>query len=160
MTEYCEFRDHLQQALRDRFVSGIKSAAIQRKLLSQEGLYLAKALSIAQGMEAAEAQLGQLRQVTGFSSQSSEEKEVHAVTTAGKRKGSHEKGQRKPCYRCGGTGHGPDKCFHKDKQCLKCKKKGHIARACKSTSSKESSGQGEEKREASCNHTSPGVRSC
>ena len=23
---------------------------------------------------------------------------------------------------CGGTGHGPDKCFHKDKQFLKCKK--------------------------------------
>ena len=103
MTEYCEFKDYLEQALRDRFVSGIKSAAIQRKLLSQEGLDLAKALSIAQSMEAAEAQSSQLRQVTGFSSQPLGEKEVHAVTTAGKRKGSHEKGQRKPCYQCGGT---------------------------------------------------------
>ena len=114
MTEYCEFRDYLEQALRERFVSGIKNAAIQRKLLSQEGLDLAKALSIAQSMEAAEAQSGQHRPVAGFSSQSSGEKEVHAVTTAGKQNGSREKGQRKPCYRCGETGHGPDKCFHKE----------------------------------------------
>ena len=63
LTEHCKFADYLEQALRDRFVAGVRSAAIQRKLLSQEALTLEKALTIAQAME---AQSSKLRQATGL----------------------------------------------------------------------------------------------
>ena len=66
LTEHCKFSDYLEQALRDTFVAGVRSAAIQRKLLSQEALTLEKALTIAQGMEAADTQSGKLRQATGL----------------------------------------------------------------------------------------------
>ena len=37
-----------------------------------------------------------------------------------------------PCYRCGKTGHSPDRCFFKTQKCRSCGKKGHIAKVCKS----------------------------
>ena len=37
---------------------------------------------------------------------------------------------KKPCYRCNGTNHSPDKCRFKDEICHVCSKKGHIKRAC------------------------------
>ena len=41
------------EALRDRFVCGLRAEAIQRRLLSESNLTLTKALETAQGMEAA-----------------------------------------------------------------------------------------------------------
>ena len=30
------------------------------------------------------------------------------------------------CYRCGGNGHGPDRCYFKKELCRYCNKRGHI----------------------------------
>ncbi|ETW97619.1 MAG: hypothetical protein ETSY2_44310 [Candidatus Entotheonella gemina] len=49
----CEFGTFLDQALRDRFVCGVRNNAIQKKLLTVDGLTTARALEIAQGIEAA-----------------------------------------------------------------------------------------------------------
>ena len=45
----CEFEAYLEEALRDRFVCGLSSEAIQRRLLSEPKLTLAKAMEFAQG---------------------------------------------------------------------------------------------------------------
>ena len=45
---------HIRCALRDRLVCGLKNTGIQKQLLSEVNLTLAKAGEIAQGMEAAE----------------------------------------------------------------------------------------------------------
>ena len=50
----CEFEAYLEEALRDRFVCGLRNKAIQRRLLSEPKLTLAKAMELAQGMEAAD----------------------------------------------------------------------------------------------------------
>ena len=50
----------LDEALRDRLACGMKDAATQRRLLAESKLTLAKALEIAQGMEAAAKQAQQL----------------------------------------------------------------------------------------------------
>ena len=57
---------------------------------------------------------------------------------------------KKPCYRCGKSGHAPEKCYHKEKVCNVCKKKGHIASACRSSKQKQRNtdtkkGQGQSK---------------
>ena len=49
---HCEFGDYLNQALRDRLVCGLRSEAPQKQLLAESGLTLARAMSLAQGMEA------------------------------------------------------------------------------------------------------------
>ena len=50
----CSFEGYLDEALRDRFVCGLKNEAIQRKLLSEVELTFSKAVEIARSMEAAE----------------------------------------------------------------------------------------------------------
>ena len=54
LATHCQFAGYLNEALRDRFVCGIRSEAIQRSLLTEKDLTLARAIEVAQGMEAAE----------------------------------------------------------------------------------------------------------
>ncbi len=49
----CEFGQYLSDALRDRFVSGLTSESMQRKLLSQKDLTFRQACEIASSMELA-----------------------------------------------------------------------------------------------------------
>ena len=44
---------HLNEALRNKFVCGLRSEATQRRLLAEKELTFTKAVEIAQGMEAA-----------------------------------------------------------------------------------------------------------
>ncbi|CAM4513401.1 unnamed protein product [Leuciscus chuanchicus] len=57
----CEFGATLDEALRDRFVSGIRNEACQRRLLSESNLTFARAFEIALSMETAEKDTQQLR---------------------------------------------------------------------------------------------------
>ncbi|XP_051515496.1 uncharacterized protein zgc:165409 isoform X2 [Myxocyprinus asiaticus] len=50
----CEFGGNLDEALRDRFVSGIQSKSCQRRLLSEHRLTFSRALEIALSMETAD----------------------------------------------------------------------------------------------------------
>uniref|UniRef100_A0A3P9C9M9 Retrotransposon gag domain-containing protein n=1 Tax=Maylandia zebra TaxID=106582 RepID=A0A3P9C9M9_9CICH len=49
----CDFGQYLDEALRDRFVSGLRSDAVQRKLLSEKDLTFPRACEIAVSMELA-----------------------------------------------------------------------------------------------------------
>ena len=53
LATYCEFGGYREQALRDRLVCGLRSENIQKRLSSEADLTLARAIEIAQGMEAA-----------------------------------------------------------------------------------------------------------
>ena len=53
LSEFCEYNDSLEEMLRDRLVCGINNRRIQQRLLSERSLSFAKALDIAQAMEAA-----------------------------------------------------------------------------------------------------------
>ena len=114
LAEYCDFKDHREEALRDRLVCGIQSKAIQKRLLAEADLTLQKAYEVAQGIEAARKQASQLRA-------SSRTQEVHSIAS----------GDTKPCYRCSRTGHAHDKCYFKTQKCRNCGKQGHIAKVCK-----------------------------
>ena len=54
LASQCKFGDSLEEALRDRFVCGLRHEAIQRRLLSEADLSYAKAMEIASAMEAAD----------------------------------------------------------------------------------------------------------
>ena len=55
LTIRCNFGDFLPQALRDKFVCGVRNNAIQKRLLTAEDtLTVDKALEMAQGMETAD----------------------------------------------------------------------------------------------------------
>ena len=135
LTEHCRFEGpQLEDALRDRFVAGICSSSIQRKLLSQVELTLKDAIKIAQGMESTQKQSETLRQATGLSS-SMAAAPVQAVAV--KRKFTKP---QKPCYRCGGAGHTPDRCYHCEKVCNTCHRRGHLATVCRSSANAKGDG--------------------
>ena len=54
LAEHCDYKDTLQEMLRDRLVCGVNLAGIQKRLLAEKDLTFTKALDIAQALEAAE----------------------------------------------------------------------------------------------------------
>ncbi len=53
LATHCEFQTYLDEALRDRFVCGLRSEAAQKRLLTETKLTFQRAVEIAQGMESA-----------------------------------------------------------------------------------------------------------
>ena len=45
--EHCEFGDYLEEAMRDRFVCGLRNEAIQKRLLTEKSLTFRKAVEVA-----------------------------------------------------------------------------------------------------------------
>ena len=58
---HCEFEAFLRQALRDRFVCGLKNEEIQQRLLAEPDLTIEKAQELAQGMEAAQSNTKEIK---------------------------------------------------------------------------------------------------
>ena len=109
---------------------GLKHLGIQKRLLAESELSFARAVEIAQAMEAAEkgtqavkepvVAIQRIKQPKSYSHKSSQpSKTPTQLGTAG-------------CRRCGDKSHTPGQCKFKEVVCFKCKKKGHIARVCRS----------------------------
>jgi hypothetical protein len=128
LTERCEFKDYLEEALRDRLVCGLRSEAVQR-LLSEKDLKLQLAYDIAVSMETASRQASEL-QASGKSDVAQSQKAVGRVAF-GRRSSADNGTPPQSCYRCGKSGHHPDRCFYKQQKCHNCGKKGHLAKVCR-----------------------------
>lgn len=57
LAKHCEFVTFLNEALRDKFVCGLRSEAIKQKLLTEDNLTFSRAYQTAMGMELAEGQV-------------------------------------------------------------------------------------------------------
>ena len=132
LSEYCEFGNTLQDMLRDRLVCGCKDQRLQCKLLAEPELTFDKAFKIAKAMEAAEKEAKDLQETPSTA--------VHQLgrATATKRNPRRTPNLAPPnpqkateCYRCGGK-HKATDCKFRDAECNFCKKKGHIAKVCRS----------------------------
>ena len=132
LATHCSFgADFLDQALCDRFVCGLANEAIQKKLLLEADLDLAKAVKIALSLKGADksshAMHGALVPALITSTEAEAHRDKDAVHTM-------RKDTKKPCYRCGRSGHSSVKCRFKEATCHSCGKVGHIAPACRGKS--------------------------
>ncbi|XP_048103582.1 uncharacterized protein K02A2.6-like isoform X1 [Alosa alosa] len=141
LSTYCEFSGYLDEALRDRFVCGLRTEAIQRRLLTERDLTFKTACDIASSMEMAS------KNTVEFLEMPNEASEVHKVYSQKTRReqtrrtnpsgsqldGSLADVSRQPCYRCGGQ-HAASVCKFKTEKCHHCSKLGHIARVCRNRS--------------------------
>ena len=82
LCRFCEYNAVVDEMIRDRLVCGINDVAIQRKLLSEAGLDLKKAIKIAHGMEIAA-------------------KESAAISGSREIHGLDHRGKKVSCFRCG-----------------------------------------------------------
>ncbi|KAL0161181.1 hypothetical protein M9458_044906, partial [Cirrhinus mrigala] len=119
------------EMVRDRIVFATNSPRVREKLLSQGAeLTLDKAIDIARSHKLAQIQL---KEMTG----SKDAPKIDAVN-ATKRQNAHRYTKTKDhklvhreCDRCAGSHSPRDACPARGKQCMKCKKCNHFAKACK-----------------------------
>ena len=126
----CEFGNFLDQALRDRFVCGMKSESTQKKLLAERDLTLARAQELARGMEVASQDTRDMRHLAVGASGSTDK--IHHTDTSGA-SGSGNSTPAGSCHRCGKGDHDGRACKFRQAKCYKCGKTGHIAPVCRST---------------------------
>ena len=130
----CKFEAFLEEALRDRLVCGLRSEAIQKKLLLEKDLAFKRACDVAKAMELVAKDTAELA-----SQSQPRESTLHQLAT--KTQGEATRGgYRKPpyamskgeqgCYRCGGK-HNAQKCWHKKTKCHGYAKVGHLRHMCK-----------------------------
>ena len=122
---HCEYKDPLNDMLRDRLICGINNKRMQCCLLAEKTTF-EDTLKLALAMEAADKDAKDLTNDL--------EQPVHNVCSRHRpsmKQGPREReGPPRNCYRCGGK-HSPDSCWFKEAECHACHKKGHIARVCK-----------------------------
>ena len=129
LAEHCDYKDTLNDMLRDKLVCGLNHEAIQQKLMAEKTLTYGTALELVQSMEAAEKHTQHL-------AKSSTPQEVHhaPATFNQKRKSArnaNSQGTPVSCHRCGGP-HLATVCKFKEAVCYACRKRGHIARVYRS----------------------------
>ena len=130
----------LEENLRDRFVCGLGESRTQRRLLSETKLTYKSAVDIANAMELADEGASHL---SGGKATSQVNQLFNKQCNSGKKKKSTQPNSttksKKPCCRCTGD-HKHEQCPFRDAECYNCKKKGHIAKACKATGDKNNPG--------------------
>ena len=129
----CDFQTHLAEALRDRFVCGLRSSATRKKLLVMSKLTFEEAVITAKADELAVRDAEEVSGVTNNSPRITDAP-VHKVKTRKMNSSTqmaHNSAPLKPCFRCGGE-HSPADCRFKDAECRACGKKGHIQKVCRS----------------------------
>ena len=77
LTEHCEFGSFLNEALRDKFVCGIQSQNIRKRLIAEKDLKLQKAIQLATGLEEAD---NQSKLISQQSLSSPEENTTHKMS--------------------------------------------------------------------------------
>lgn len=127
LSEHCEFGTFLNQALRDKFVCGIQSQSIRKRLLAERDLELQKAIQLATGFTEADMQSNIMSKTLR---NSLKEENTHKMNFARKTVENHPPPQR-ACYRCNDKNHLANACPYKHFTCRKCKTKGHLAKACR-----------------------------
>ena len=119
--------------LRDRLVWGIKDDSIQKKLLQEKNLTFQRALAIAQGSEAADRNLREMKvpkQELDSNSKGVTIKSEPVHKLYGKKPSTRDMGVT--CHCCGTPGHLATVCRFRDRTCHKCGKRGYLAKVCRS----------------------------
>ena len=118
LAETCEFGGYREEAIRDRFVCGLKTRTIQRKLLGEAELTLKLAVEKACAAELTEKETSILH--------GDSVKRMESIKFP-------------ECFRCGKSNHAADKCFYRKSKCHGCQKFGYIVKRCPERSGNKSS---------------------
>ena len=148
LSKNCNFQqvtaeENRQQYVRDAFINGISSAHIRQRLLENIGeLSLDDAFAQARALEQAQNQSAAYENSTIAALPIGEEPSLAAIN---RNKNSlsdnpdinkqNQSKPKEPCYFCGNLRHARSNCPARESECRNCKKKGHWAKVCRSTSS-------------------------
>ena len=131
LSVHCQFGPCLEHALRDQFIAGMKDSATQEKLFRKnvDEVTFNVAVRDAISAEKARSECRVLRE---------QQSSTVAVVRTKKNVPRSTVPSGFKCFGCGDA-HYRRNCPYKNSKCRKCEKKGHIAKACKSSNSKPTS---------------------
>uniref|UniRef100_A0A1A8IVJ0 Peptidase A2 domain-containing protein n=1 Tax=Nothobranchius kuhntae TaxID=321403 RepID=A0A1A8IVJ0_NOTKU len=132
----CEFGPNVDDMIRDKLVFSINDSRLKERLLHDKDLTLNKAIEICRSAEAAKTQIQamQLNPVVQDASVDTLKKTPHNLRPGqGRIKASNK---QTVCTKCG-IKHEPRKCPAYGEACLKCKKKNHFSKLCRSNIDKD-----------------------
>ena len=130
----CEFVcaqcSKLDENLRDRFVIGINSETIRRRLLGEKAtMTFEQGVQIAQSIDLASKEASSIQHSLEVASSSSVG--VNKIAQPKFRPKRNFQPQNKTCSVCGEGGHVAENCKHKNATCHNCGKTGHISWNCR-----------------------------
>ena len=134
LTLHCNFGQYLLQALRDRFVCGLRCKSTQKRLLEEDPLNFERAIQLATSMEKSKKDIDEIN----TSGQYVNELKKNSYK---KKQPTRKKEKHPPCESCGYTNHVSSKCFYRNYKCSICHTKGHLKAVCKNTQ-KKNNGKG------------------
>ena len=133
----CQFEDFLAQALHDRFVCGLRAEGMQKRLLTEPDLNIARALELALSIEAAASETKGFKDpssIVGTSGKVLNVGGAAAVITSCQKSGLSGGFS---CHRCGRHNHEGQRCNYWQAKCQVCSKIGHISPVCRRGSTKK-----------------------
>ena len=138
----CEFGTQLDSRLKEQFVVGLRADNIKKRLLEDEDKALAEIVKKARDLELVNRETSSSKPATASASSTFSSNQVRSGTsvprfalrgtTPASRAQYQQSSNMDPCYRCGRSGHVPDKCdyFTQNRECLNCHVHGHKASVC------------------------------
>lgn len=141
LSAHCGFGAHSQKALRNQFVYGVSSKRVQSRLIETKDLTFGTAVTLAVSMETCE------RETSGFQDTAAP---VNYVNSLKKRPNKPKWPVQSPttvqstvdrskphCFCCGDANHKANQCtLPKNTMCNMCRKKGHLAKVCRSSNTR------------------------
>ncbi|XP_049522588.1 uncharacterized protein LOC119449072 [Dermacentor silvarum] len=132
----CDFGQFLDDALRDRFVAGLRNEATQAELLKKSTLTFQAAYDLAKSGELARTETRKIHpkdlgEVNLVQQPQQRKPEATAWRRAASKNTERQAGSTE-CFRCG-SAHAAATCPFRKYRCRACKKVGHLARVCRTT---------------------------
>ncbi|XP_046975644.1 uncharacterized protein K02A2.6-like [Vanessa cardui] len=131
LTAHCGFLN-VEEALRDRFIIGMRSGIEKEKLYSQDltNLTLARAVELAENLSCAQAAAAASATSSGVVAMAAglpgPDTQLYKMSQGEKKRGV----AKDKCKVCGYTNHKSSECKYANYQCKKCHMKGHLRRMC------------------------------
>ncbi|UYV77476.1 K02A2.6-like [Cordylochernes scorpioides] len=117
----CGFGEFLKESLRDKLVCGLRNAKIQRRILSEGDVPLARVVEIALSMEAAEKNT----RIFHVNEPADSVDKIRAEV-----RNRYDRVQKRKCIHCGRLH--KYLCRFREATCFRCGKRGHLATICRS----------------------------
>ena len=129
----CEFEDFLDQALRDRFVCGLRAEGMQKRLLTEPDLNIARALELDRSIEAAASETKGFKDPSSIAGASGKVLNVGvaAAVYSGRNSSGTSPSGGSYCHRCGRYDHEGRTCKYRQAKCHLCDKIAHISPVCR-----------------------------
>lgn len=130
LAKTCEFKQTLEENLRDQFVSGLHSEEMRSRLFAEKNIDYKRAVELALALEAAERHAVAATRVSSEDGCKGDAEDRLLRYGASKARGSlGEPLAQGPCARCGRR-HATAKCRYKAYTCDRCGEKGHLKVMC------------------------------